>query len=120
MPGVYLLSQICVVLAFYAVFQLGIAIVGIAHATIAVMLMVGISVFNIVTPEFGSSVLAMPITAFMLLHFWRALGEGRRGYWSALAVETGLTADDQLCRADHVPVSAFCSPRGHNAGGKPC
>lgn len=90
MPGVYLLSQVCIVLAFYAVFQLGVAIVGIAHAAIAVMLMVGISVFNIVTPEFGSSVLAMPITAFMLLHFWRALGEDRRGYWSALAVETGL------------------------------
>jgi hypothetical protein len=90
MPGVYLLSQICIVLAFYAVFQLGIAIVGVAHAAIAVMLMVGISVFNIVTPEFGSAVLAMPVTAFMLLHFWRALGEGRRGYWSALAVETGL------------------------------
>ncbi len=33
----------------------------------------------------------MPITAFwMLLHFWRALGEDRRGYWSALALETGL------------------------------
>ena len=90
MPGVYLLSQICIVLAFYAVFQLGIALVGVAHAAIAVMLMVGISVFNIVTPEFGSSVLAMPITAFMLLHFWRALGDGRRGYWSALALETGL------------------------------
>src|SRR6478752_5754789 len=29
MPGVYLLSQVCIVLAFYAVFQLGIAIVGI-------------------------------------------------------------------------------------------
>lgn len=90
MPGVYFLSQVAIVLAFYAVFELGIAIVGIAHAAIAVMLMVGISVFNIVTPEFGSSVLAMPITAFMLLHFWRALGEGRRGYWPAVAVETGL------------------------------
>jgi hypothetical protein len=90
MPGVYLLSQICIVLAFWAVFTLGRAIVGVAHAAIAVMLMVGVSVFNIVTPEFGSSVLAMPITAFMLLHYWRALGEGRRGYWSLVAVETGL------------------------------
>ena len=90
MTGVYLLSQICIVLAFYAVFQLGVALVGMAHAVIAVMLMVGISVFNIATPEFGAPVLAMPITAFMLLHFWRALGEDRRGYWSALALETGL------------------------------
>jgi hypothetical protein len=32
----------------------------------------------------------MPITAFLMLHFWRALGEGRRGYWAAVALETGL------------------------------
>ncbi|MGZ5854407.1 MAG: glycosyltransferase family 39 protein [Xanthobacteraceae bacterium] len=90
MPGVYLMSQMCVVLSFWAVFALGCSIVGVAHAAIAVMLMVGVSVFNVATPEFGPSVLAMPITAFMLLHFWRALGEGRRFYWSAVAVETGL------------------------------
>jgi hypothetical protein len=90
MPAVYLLSQICVVLAFWAVFTLGCAIVGVAHAAIAIMLMVGVGVFNVATPEFGPSVLAMPITAFMLLHFWKAIGEGRRIYWSMLAIETGL------------------------------
>ncbi len=90
MPGVYLLSQLCVVVTFWAVFALGRAVVGVAHATIAIMLMVGITVFNVPTPEFGQTVLAMPITALMILHFWRALGEGRRGYWSALALETGL------------------------------
>jgi hypothetical protein len=90
MPAVYLLSQICVVVAFWAVFTLGSAIAGVAHAAIAIMLMVGVFVFNITTPEFGPAVLATPLTALMLLHFWRAIGEGRRIYWSALAIETGL------------------------------
>ncbi len=90
MPGVYLMSQICVVVTYWAMFTLGRAIVGEMHATLAVMLMVGVAVFGLPTAEFGPSVLAMPLTALMILHFWRALGEGRGGYWLAVAVETGL------------------------------
>ena len=37
--GVYLLSQLCVVVTFWAVFALGRRIVGAAHATMAVLLM---------------------------------------------------------------------------------
>jgi len=90
MPGVYLLSQACIVVAYWAVFTLGRAIVGEIHAAIAVMLMVGVAVFTVPTPEFGPAVLATPIAALMLLHFWRALGQGRRGYWALVAVDTGL------------------------------
>src|SRR5215470_16297789 len=36
--GVYLLSQICVVVTYWAVFQLGTAIVGARHAALAVLL----------------------------------------------------------------------------------
>ena len=32
----------------------------------------------------------MPLWAFTLLHYWRAIGEGRREYWIALAVDAGL------------------------------
>ena len=32
----------------------------------------------------------MPLWALILLHYWRAVGEGRRSYWVALAVEIGL------------------------------
>ena len=90
MPGVYLLSQICVVVTYWAVFTLGCAVVGAAHAAIAVMLMAGILVFGVSTAEFGPPVLAMAISALILLHFWRAIGEGRRAYWPLLAVEIGL------------------------------
>lgn len=90
MPGVYLLAQACVVAAYWAVFRLGEAIVGLQHAAIAVLLMIGISAFSQPTPSFGPSVLAMPLTAFALLHYWRAIGEGRRGYWFVLGADLGL------------------------------
>ena len=32
----------------------------------------------------------MPLWAIILLHYWRAVGEGRRAYWLPLAVEIGL------------------------------
>lgn len=90
MPGVYLLSQLCVIVTYWAVFALGRVIVGKTHAAIAVMLMAGIAVMSIPTPDFGPSVLAMPMMALLILHFWRAVGEGKRGYWLAVGVETGL------------------------------
>jgi hypothetical protein len=88
--GVYLLSQICVVTTYWAVFTLGRAIVGAQHAAMAVLLMVGISVFTVPTPDFGPVTLTMALWAIILLHFWRAVGEDRREYWVALAVEIGL------------------------------
>lgn len=88
--GVYLLSQACVVLAFWAIFELGRATVGIFQAVLAVLLMVGIATLSVSTPEFGPAILAMPIWAFVLLHYWRAVGEGRSGYWIALAIEIGM------------------------------
>jgi 4-amino-4-deoxy-L-arabinose transferase-like glycosyltransferase len=77
-------------LAFTCWHKLARAIVGIHHATFAILLMVGISVFTAPTPNFGPSVLAMPITAFALLYLWRALGEGQRVSWFVLAVMLGV------------------------------
>jgi len=88
--GIYVLSQVCVVVTYWAVFALGRAIVGAQHAALAVLLMVGISTFTVPTPDFGPVTLTMPLWAIILLHYWRAVGEGRRGYWVAIAVEIGL------------------------------
>ncbi|MBV9262049.1 MAG: glycosyltransferase family 39 protein, partial [Pseudolabrys sp.] len=46
--------------------------------------------FNVPTPDFGPAVLAMPLWALALLHYWRALGEGHRGYWFLVALDAGL------------------------------
>ena len=75
---------------YWAVFTLGRAIVGIHHATFAVLLMVGISAFSAPTPNFGPSILAMPLVALSLLSLWRAVGERRRVSWFVLALQLGL------------------------------
>ena len=88
--GVYVLSQVCVVVTYWAVFTLGRAIVGAKHAAIATLLMAGIFIFSVPSPDFGPAILGMPFAALALLHYWRALGEGRPLYWYALAADLGL------------------------------
>ena len=88
--GVYAFSQICVVVTYWAVFQLGRSIAGAQHAALAVLLMTGIAAFTVPTPDFGPVILAMPLWALTLLHYWRAVGEGKRAYWLPLALEAGL------------------------------
>ena len=72
--GLYALAQACIVLAYWAVFRLGCAIVGIRHAVLAVLLMVGIAAFSVPSPDFGPAILAAPLWALALLYYWRALG----------------------------------------------
>jgi Dolichyl-phosphate-mannose-protein mannosyltransferase len=90
MAGVYLLSQLCVIGTLMGIFALGRATVGTSQAVLAVLLMAGIAVMSVPTPEFGPAILAMPIWTMVLLHFWRAVGEGRSEYWIALAIGMGL------------------------------
>ena len=88
--GVYLLSQLCVVVTFWAVFVLGRRIVGAAHATMAILLMGGISVFTVPTLEFGPAVLAMPLTALSLLFGYDALTDNKRLDWLSFGAVLGL------------------------------
>ena len=90
MAGVYFVAQACVVATYYLVFTLARAIVGIHHAVFAVLLMVGVFTFTAPTANFGPAVLAMPLTAFALLHLWRAIGERQRRSWFLLALALGL------------------------------
>jgi hypothetical protein len=64
--------------------------VGVQHAALAVLLMVGIAAFTVPTPDFGPAILAMPLWALILLHYWRAVRERQRGYWLPLVIEIGL------------------------------
>ena len=90
LAGVYLLAQACIVVTYWAVFQLGRAIVGEQQAAMAVLLMLGILVMTVPSPDFGPATLGMALSALLLLHFWRAIGEGQRHYWFVLALDLGL------------------------------
>ena len=56
----------------------------------AVLLMVGISVFTVPTPDFGPPILAMALWAAALLFYWRAVMESRQRYWFALGAAAAL------------------------------
>ncbi|UGV27817.1 glycosyltransferase family 39 protein [Rhodopseudomonas boonkerdii] len=88
--GVYLLAQICAVLMFRAVYQLGRHIVGGPQAVIAVLLTMTVTAFSSPGIEFGPLVLARPLWAMFLLHAWLAIEQGRRSAWFALSIEAGL------------------------------
>jgi Dolichyl-phosphate-mannose-protein mannosyltransferase len=116
--GLYALAQACIVVAYWAVFTLGRRIVGTRHAVLSVLLMVGIAAFTVPSPNFGPAVLAAPLWALALLHYWRAVGEGERGAWFLLALDLGL-----LLLASYVGlillalmlVFTFAVPRGREA-----
>lgn len=88
--GVYVLSQLCVVATFWAVWTLGRSIVGPQHAAIAVLLLIGMTAFSVPMVAFGPSVLATPLTALALLHYWRAVGQASPRHWLYLGVDLGL------------------------------
>lgn len=90
MFGVYLLAQLCVLVAYWALFQLGIAIVGARHAGLAILLMIGIAAFTVPSPEFGPGIAAMPFWALTLLWYWRAVGEERTDAWFFLAFSSAF------------------------------
>ena len=113
--GVYLLSQLCVVVTYWAVFVLGRRIVGGAHAAMAILLMAGIGAFTAPTLDFGPSVLAMPLSALSLLFAYRAILDNKRRDWLALGAALGcllLTSTAGLILFALIAAFLVASPRG--------
>jgi len=113
--GIYLLSQICVAVTFWAVFSVGRSIVGDRQATLAVLLMVGIAAFTVPTTDFGPAILATALWSLALLHFWLAVGEGRQTYWYVLGLEAALlvlTTYSGLILIGLLAVFLLITPRG--------
>jgi Dolichyl-phosphate-mannose-protein mannosyltransferase len=118
--GVYTLSQICVVATYWCVFMLGSAMVGPTHAVMAVLLMVGISLFTVPTPDFGAPILAMALWATVLLFYWRAVMQGHRRSWYALGCAAALlllTTDVALILLGALAVFTAVTDRGRLALG---
>jgi hypothetical protein len=88
--GVYVLAQICVVTTYWCVFTLGRALVGPAHAVMAVLLMVGIALLTVPSPDFGPPILAMALWALLLSHYWQAVVQGQKRSWYVVGVAAAL------------------------------
>jgi hypothetical protein len=118
--GVYALSQLCVITTYWSVFKLGSAIVGGAHAVVAVLLMVGISLFTVPTPDFGPPVLTMALWATVLLHYWRAVVQGQRRSWYVLGGAAALmllTSEAALILLGALALFTALTERGRDAIG---
>lgn len=120
MFGVYLLAQVCLLVALLALFRLGRAIVGAQHAAIAILLTVTITAFSFPNLDFGPDVLAQPLWALTLLSAWRIMGQGHRGAWFALAIAAGLlllTTHSGLLLLGLLAAFALANARGRRALG---
>ncbi len=119
MFGVYALAQVCVVTTYWCVFALGRAIVGPTHAAMAALLMVGISLFAVPSPDFGPPILAMALWTAALLHYWRAAFGGERRSWYALAIAAALlllSSDAALLLLGTLIAFTAITARGRAAG----
>jgi dolichyl-phosphate-mannose-protein mannosyltransferase len=116
--GVYALAQICVVVTYWCVFALGRAIVGPMHAAMAVLLMVGISLFTVPSADFGPAILTMALWSVALLHYWRAAIQGERRSWyvfGAAAALIFLASDAALILLGALVLFTAVSDRGRAA-----
>jgi len=82
----FLASQLSVTAAFWAVWQTGRRIVGEAGAVLAALLLVGVTYFNVITPEFNPNVLQIGFWALMGQSFHRAIKEDRDADWLLLGL----------------------------------
>ena len=116
--GVYLLSQVCVVVTYWCVFALGRALFGPAHAVVAVLLMIGIAILTVPTPDFGPAILTMALWAVTLLHYWQALVQGNKRSWyvaGAAAALIFLTNDAALILLGTLAAFTVLTERGRAA-----
>ena len=90
MFGVYLLAQLCSIVALWALYLLARAVVGGQQAVLAVLLTMTVTAFSSPSVEFGPLMLARPLWALLLLHSWQLIGQGRRNAWFAWSIEAGL------------------------------
>jgi 4-amino-4-deoxy-L-arabinose transferase-like glycosyltransferase len=116
--GVYLLSQICVLVTYWCVFTLGRALLGPTHAAIAVLLMIGIALLTVPTPDFGPAILTMALWAVTLLHYWRAVVQANKRSWYVAGVAAALillTSDAALILLGTLVAFTVLTDRGRAA-----
>nr|WP_321445495.1 glycosyltransferase family 39 protein [uncultured Cohaesibacter sp.] len=85
----YMLSQLSIVIAFWAIWRLGRAVIGAKAALLSVFLTSLIYFYNFPTPEFNHNVLQVPVWALMALVGWYALKQDKLWQWLALGLLTG-------------------------------
>ena len=88
--GQYLLSQLCVVIAFYAIWSIASEMVDQDHALLSVLLLEGVYFHNYTTPEFNANVALLFFWSLTLWFFWRSYKHDRLIDWILCGVFAAL------------------------------
>ncbi|MFQ5946496.1 MAG: glycosyltransferase family 39 protein, partial [Anaerolineae bacterium] len=88
--SIFLLSQISVVSALWAMWILAKQFLPKEHALLSVLLLEGVYYYNVTSPEFNANVLQLPLWAFTSLLFWLAVQRGSLPYWALFGLLAGL------------------------------
>ncbi len=87
----YLLSQICVVVSFFAIFKFSENFFqNKFFCLLSVLLLEGIFFYNYTTPEFNVNVCLMPFWALTVLYLWKGFNENKIIDWLLLGVFSGF------------------------------
>lgn len=84
--GVYVAAQLCLMTAWWALWRAGAEVLGGPHAALAVLATQTVALIVWPAPVLGAATLSLPLASLMLLGWWRASAQGRKGYWLVLAV----------------------------------
>jgi 4-amino-4-deoxy-L-arabinose transferase-like glycosyltransferase len=87
---IYLLSQLAIVLCFWAIWQLAKDLLPLRHAAAAVLVLEGIFYYNFTTPEFNPNVAMLPLWALTVLTFYYAIKHQRFISWVLVGIFAGL------------------------------
>ncbi len=82
----FAVSQLCIVLAYGAVFLLGRDLLGPGRALAGTLLLTGIYYYSWSTPEMNHNVAQIPLWALVTLFLWRAVERGGLGWWLGLGL----------------------------------
>ncbi|MDH5594402.1 MAG: glycosyltransferase family 39 protein [Gammaproteobacteria bacterium] len=87
----FLLSQLCIVAGFWAVWKLAHEWLNEARSLIAVVLLEGVYYYNFTSPEFNPNVLLLGLWPLTVLVFRYSLVRGDIKYWLACGLFAGLS-----------------------------
>ena len=78
----YLLSQICVVVAFIYIWKFSEEIFeDQTYSLISLLLLEGIFFYNYTTPEFNVNICQLPFWAMTVYYFWKSINTNKTFYW---------------------------------------
>ncbi len=87
--AIYLLGQLCVVTAFWAVWRLGLAVTSPGVALAGVLVLEATSSYTGATLEFNHNLVVLPFFPLSALCLYRAITSGRRRWWVATGAALG-------------------------------